>query len=381
MKKRIAFLALSFAITACISDDQYTWEDNFADRTATDTLSIAILYNGNEVSITGDDKGYVSADGAHVTVRSNTNYFLQISVSGTTENGSLLVYSWKKWGLRLCNANITNPKGPAINNQCNKSFHVMIADGTSNSLTDGTTYSTAPVDANGISIDQKGTLFSEGQIYFQGSGELTVNAHAKNGIASDDYIVMQGGEVNVNVAESGLNGVKVNDGFTISGGKLTIDVKADGAKGIKCDARTLISGGTTTITTAGACKIETSDDGVIDTTSCAGIKSDSLFLMTGGSLTVTSTGDGGKGINCSENIELNGGTLVAITTGGNEVGKPKAVKSSTGIILSGGSFRASCRKSWACDNGSESDEPSERVTVKGSPRTQSYSKKEVIVEF
>ena len=184
----------------------------------------------------------------------------------------------------------------------------------------------------------------------------------------------------MNVSEDGSNGVKVNDGLTIAGGTLTVSVKADGARGIKNDAYTTITGGTTTITTSGDCKIETVD-GVKDTTSCAGIKCDSLFTMTGGTLTIKSTGDGGKGINCSQNVEFSGGTLNVTTTGSNDVGKPKGIKSDTGIIVSGGSFYVSVKKSWACDNGTDSETPTDHLTVEGSPTTKSIAKKTVNIKY
>ena len=120
---------------------------------------------------------------------------------------------------------------------------------------------------------------------------------------------------------------------------------------------------------------------VIFTTSAAGIKSDSIFVMTGGTLSITSTGDGGKGINCSQNVEFKGGTLTVTTTGSNDVGKPKGVKSDTGIIVSGGSFSVSVSKSWACDNGVDSEEPEDKLTILGTPKTRTVKKKSVVVEY
>ena len=117
---------------------------------------------------------------------------------------------------------------------------------------------------------------------------------------------------------------------------------------------TVITGGTTTINTSGDCRIETID-GVADTTSAACIKSDYPFTMTSGTLTMTSSGDGGKCINCKGDVLFKGGTLSAVTTGSNINGKPKAIKSDTGIIVSGGNFYADVDKSWACDNGYEDD--------------------------
>lgn len=386
MKRIFAYVVLTLSLVACVSDDKYSWDEDFADRTATDTIRIGLTYNGTNVQVTGDNYGFVNVNGADVTVNSGTNKFLQLTLSGSTSDGSLLIYSWRKLGVVLDNVSIVNPDGPAINNQCGKSFYVTLADGTANMLTDGLAYAVV-LDAKGDTIDQKGTLFSEGQVYFDGTGSLAINGNAKNGIASDDYIVVNGGTINVNVAETGSNGIKVNDGFTVNGGKLGISVKADGARGIKCDAKVLIGGGETTITTSGDCLIE-AVDGVRDTTSAAGIKCDSLFSMTAGTLKITSSGDGGKGINCADSVKFSGGTLEAITTGSNDVGKPKAVKSDVAIVLSGGSFMAKCEYSWACDNGYEGGEDesnasiaSKMVTILGEPQYKLLKKKEMIVKY
>lgn len=349
MKKIVAFLTIALAFTACTNDDKYDWDNDFADKTDTDTLNISIAFNGTSTIVTGDDEGFVSVSGANVTVKSNTNKFLLLTLSGSTEDGSLLIYSWKKLGLLLNGVNMTNPNGPAINNQCGKSFYVITAEGSTNTLTDGTTYAAAPLSLSGETIDQKGTLFSEGQIYFKGTGTLNVNGNAKNGIASDDYIVFESGIVNVNVASTGSNGIKVNDGFTINGGTLNIDVKADGARGIKNDSFTSINGGTTTINTSGDCLIETID-GVADTTSCAGIKSDSLLLVTGGTLNITSTGDGGKGINCSMEYQQTGGILIITTTGTKNQSNPQGLKADGNITISGGeAYVATTRKAFTTD--------------------------------
>jgi len=380
MKKILVLFTIAVALLACTNDDQYTWDDDFADLTATDTINIAITWDGATASVSGDSYGYVSCSGADVTVRSATNRFLNLTLSGTSSDGSLLIFSWRKFGIVLNGLSLTNLDGSAINNQCGKSFIVNTKAGTVNTLTDGSTYAADPYIVNGDTLDQKATLFSEGQIYFRGAGTLNVNGNAKNGIASDDYIVMESGTVNVNVAATGTNGIKVNDGMTINGGTLQIGVVANGARGIKCDARTTIQGGTTTITTSGDCKIETVD-GIQDTTSAAGIKSDSLVAMTGGTLTITSSGDGGKGINCSENVEVSGGSLTVVTKGSNNIGKPKGVKSDTGIIVSGGTFSVTVNKSWACDNGSDSDEPEDRVTIIGTPVTQTLTKRSVNIQF
>lgn len=344
MKKNLIGIAmLSLILSACKNDDQYDMSNFKSD--------IEIVFNGTTATVTGDTNGFVSVNGADVTVNgaNNTTANMTITLSGTASEGSLLVYNIRSYTLVLKGVSIHNSDGPAINNQGSKSLYLVLADGTTNTLSDGATYADAPVNASGTAIDQKATLFSEGQIYFRGNGTLNVNAKAKNGIASDDYLVFESGTVNVSVAATGSNGVKANDGVTINAGVLNIDVKGKGARGIKNDARTTIAGGTTTITTSGDCKIETTD-GVIDTTSCAGIKSDSLLLMSAGTLNITSTGDGGKGINCTLDFEQTGGKIVITTTGSRTRSNPHGIKVDGNITISGGeTYIASTRKAFSTD--------------------------------
>ncbi len=363
-------------VTSDNDDDDDDGEEDEDTTTNVPSLSdtLWVAYSGTSASVTGDRKGIAAVSGADVTITDATDSTLVLILSGTATDGSLLVYREKKYTILLNGVDIYNADGPAINNQCSKSLYIVCADGTTNTLTDGTSYADQ-------TYQQKGALFSEGQTYFSGAGTLNVYGNCRNAIACDDYITIEGDIVlNATASDTGTNGIKANDGMFINGGTLTVKAEADGARGIRCEARTEITGGTVTITTSGDCKIETVD-GVVDTTSAACIKSDSLFTMTGGTLTMTSTGDGGKGINCSEDIRVSGGTFVAKTTGSNDDGKPKAVKSDTGIIVSGGSFTATVKKSWACDNGTDSETPSDHLTVEGTPITKSITKKSVIINF
>lgn len=354
----------------------------FEEDTSTTIRTIYLAYNGSSVTVTGDDDGYVTTDGADVTLDAGTNEdSLLVVLSGSTSDGSLLVYRAKRYGIKLNGVSITNSDGPAINNQCSKSLFLTCASGTTNTLADGTSYTERD------DIQQKGTLFSEGQISFLGSGTLNVTANCKNAIACDDYIVVSSeGTITTKTNSTGSNGIKANDGITINSGTLNIDVESDGGRGIRSESTTTINGGSVTITTSGDC-VEEIVDGVVDYTSAAGIKSDGLFSMTGGILTITSDGDGGKGIRCAANVEFSGGTLNITTTGDNTDAKPKGIKSDTGIIVSGGDFTVNVSKSWACDNGYGDDTTSDAeklancITVNGSPTTKTIEKKQVIIKY
>ena len=375
MKKIILSVLSALLIVGCKNDD--TDFSAYINGTSSTTINIInIVYNGTSVSVSGDKNGYVTTNGADVLVNTGTSSdSLLLVLSGSSSDGSLIIYRQRKFGIRLNGVSINNEDGPAINNQCGKGLYIEVADGTTNTLSDGASYIDV-YDASGTSIDQKGALFSEGQIFFSGTGTLNVTGNCKNAIASDDYIVF--GEATIKTTATVGNAIKVKDGVWINSGVLDISATADGGRGIKCDSAVVVSGGTTTITTSGDCVY---DEETADYSSAACIKSDWTFTMTGGTLTMTSTGDGGKGINCDKDITVSGGTFVARTTGSNDYAKPKAVKSDTGIIVSGGSFTATVNKSWACDNGTDSDIPSDHLTVQGTPTSATIAKKSVEIVF
>ena len=374
-------LVLALVFSSCQSDD--TDFSAYINGQVTTDCTIYIAYNGNTVTVTGDDKGYVTANGAHVTVNTaDHSDSLLLVLSGSSDNGSLLVWREKKFGIQLNGVTLNNAHGPAINNQCKKSMYLYANPGTVNTLTDGTAY-TDITNAAGETISQKGALFSEGQIYLLGHGTLNVTGNCRHAIASDDYIIIDD-NITLNVKSSTCTGIKVNDGLWINSGNIDISVTADAARGIKSDSIVVITGGNTTITTSGDCLYDKEED---DFSSAACIKCERDFTMTNGTLTMTSSGDGGKGINCATKVEFSGGILSAVTTGDNEEGKPKAIKAMTGIIVKGGSFSAKVNKSWACDSGygddstSDSDRLDHCVTVEGNPKESSIAKKSVVINY
>ena len=374
MKKIFYLIAMACFMIACQNDDTdfsaYTENTGNTVNTGNTINTIYITYNGTTATVTGDDKNYVTVSGADVTVNTGSSSdSLLLIVSGTTTDGSLLVYREKKYGIQLNGVNIHNADGPAINNQCGKSLYLEVADGTTNTLSDGTTYAEQ-------TFDQKGALFSEGQIYFLGTGTLNVTGRCKHAIACDDYIVMNE-NTTLNVSCSTGNGIKVNDGIWINNGTVGIDVSSTAGRGIKCDSVVVITGGDITIKTTGD---DVYDETEADYSSAACIKCDYDFTMSGGKLTMTSSGDGGKGLNCDGSVVVSGGTFSAVTSGGNDNAKPKAVKGNS-ITVSGGSFYAKVGKGWACDNGTDGETPADRVTILGTPKTSTLTKKSVIIEF
>lgn len=452
MKKNVINLFILCMVAAIVAScqkdewdynaDGYTISSQESDSDSdivSDINNISIAYSDAGVVVNGDESGIVSVSGSDVTITSLSYDSLVVEVSGTTSDGSLLIFRQdpRRFRLRLNGVSIINNDGPAINNQCKRKLYLEVVDGTVNTLVDGVTYTEQ-------AYDQKGTLFSEGMIEFCGNGSLEVTGNNNNAIVSDDYITIPNGiTITTHTPATGSNGIKAKTGLYVNGGTLSIDVSSAGGRGIRNNGATEINGGVINITNSGGClkeivdgvenvssaagikcdstfimkggeltinctgdggkginiaqDIEISDgiidiqtagdcyetllNGVKDTTSAACIKGGMKFLMTGGSVTLKSSGDGGKGVNCVQNVEVSGGTFNAATTGTNEVGKPKAVKSTTGIIVSGGSFIATTNKSWACDNGSDSSTPANRLIIIGTPMVKSIAQRTVRVIF
>ena len=310
-------------------EDAIDYGDYVENTTWATTVRIA--FDGDTAIVTGAPSAViVTVEGAHVTVTSAAKRVRYI-VSGTSADGSIKFYSERKFQLQLNGVDLTNPHGAAINNQCGKSLYVVINADTENVLRDGETYDMVEGE------DQKGTLFSEGQILVSGKGALSIYSVGKHCMASDDYVFVRPG-CHLYLNSTSGHGIKAKDYVHIKGGVINMEIAADGAKGINCDSLVYITGGRTTILTSGTTKIETDSLGVADSTSCAGVKADYNMTMTGGTLNILCSGDDAKGINASQPFIFSGGELNVVVTGKKASVSPKGVKSDTDIIIRGGSF-------------------------------------------
>lgn len=267
----------------------------------------------------------ITTENGHVVVQANTEEELTYALSGKTAEGSLKIYSTKKFELLMNGVDLTNNSGPAINIQSGKKATIALTTGLTNRLADGSSYTPCG------SEDMKGTLFSEGQLIFTGEGELEVVGNKKHGICSDDYIEVKGGHLVLKeVVGDGIHAndyIKIENGqldicasdealdgetgyIYITGGNINIDIKENAAKGIKCDSLICISGGYTKITATGNAVIE---DG--DPSYCTAIKSDGDIRLEGGTLAIQHNGTGGKGVSANGNITIAGAYIDITTTG------------------------------------------------------------------
>ena len=330
--------------------------DDYVEHT-TISRQITVNYNGNSATVDGNTDGVdVVIDGAHVTVV-NGNKGMEFILKGNTGNGSFKSYSDYKFKITLDGVDITNPNGPAINNQSHKRTFVELVSASTNNLTDGSSYSNVPDDE-----DCKACFFSEGQLIFSGGGTLNVTGNYKNGVCSDDYVRFRPGNV-INISVNKSNGIKTNDGVFVSGGVLNINVSGTAAKGISSDALVAIDGGRTTIITTGNGEYDSDEK---DTNASAGIKADSIFTMNNGELYIKSTGSGGKGINGDQSITFNGGTVKILTTGsrytyGSLHSSAKGIKGDGDVIVNGGSIKVRATGG----EGSEGIESKSDLYIKG----------------
>ena len=325
-----------------IPDDEDA--DDYGDYVENTSWSttVRITFDGETATVTGNPSSViVSIDGAHVTVASTAKRVRYI-VTGTTSNGSLKFYSDRKFQLQLNGADITNPHGAAVNNQCGKSLYLVLNEGTVNTLRDGQEYTMVEGE------DQKAAIFSEGQILVSGKGRLNIYSVGKNGMASDDYIFVRPGCQLYFNSTSG-HGIKAKDYIHIKGGVINMEIAADGAKGLNCDSLICITGGRTSIINSGTSAAGVDSLGNETSTGAAGIKCDYNLVMTGGQVNIKCTGDDAKGINVAQPSTFGGGELNVVVTGKQQVVASKGVKCDTDLIIEGGSFYSCAPNGRAID--------------------------------
>ncbi len=300
-------------------DDEDNLDNNsFTTEVAID-MSNPMAKTENGVTIT--------VNGGHITANHASTKNICYVVSGTTSNGSFTVVGDKKYEVKLNGVTITNPDSAALNLLSGKRAYIVLADGTTNKLTDGTTSSN----------DHKGALYCKGKLFFNGSGKLEVYGNYNNAIHSADYIIFRKGN-NVYAKSTANHGIKANDGIYINGGILNVEVTAAAAKGINCESQIIVNGGRTTVITTGDGTYDTEDK---EAKGAAGMKADSTFTMNAGVVKLMSSGSGGKGLKADYPSVINGGEMYVITKGGqykgnNDTASPKGIKIDDDLTINGG---------------------------------------------
>ncbi|MRS64880.1 carbohydrate-binding domain-containing protein [Larkinella terrae] len=322
-------------------------EDIVTNSTFSSTVTIAF---GSTVSISNPlaGKGVTVTETNGDVVINATVAEVAYVVSGTTTNGSLKIYSEKKFKLTLNGVAITNADGPAINIQSGKRAFVVLADNTTNSLTDGSKYTASGTE------DMKGAFFSEGQLIFSGTGTLSVKGNYKHAIASDDYIRIISGTITVTNAVT--DGIHTNDAFIADGGTINFTATDDG---IQCEeGYIVINSGTFTINVAGKGITASYDTDntidpyltinggtfVINSSKGEGIESKSTLTINNGNFTIKTADDG---INAGKAIYINGGSIYSYATSNDGIDSNGPLTVTGGKIVSVGA--GSPEEGFDCD--------------------------------
>lgn len=352
----IAGLALLAPLGAGAADGDYVANTVFSNQ-------VAITFSGTTAAVASNagDAVTVTQDGANVALYANTAG-VECALSGAANAGSVKIYSDYPVKLTLSGVQLASADGPAIAiNATNRCF-VVLANGTSNALTDSTNY-TAKAD---------GTLTSTGPLIFSGGGSLAIAGYKKHAVCSETYLRFLGGQITVlaadkdgfhasdfirldngllNITASG-DGLDAGGGYVeINGGAVTIQSASDNVCGIACEGPLAVNGGAVNIVASGARfkGMATSSDAAInggtlqfslagnvylktestyttnssvittnyyvDPVYCAAIKCGSNLTVNAGSITVNHSGVAGRGLSADGNVIINGGTLDLATSG------------------------------------------------------------------
>lgn len=367
-------------ITQPVPTDELADEyGDFIENYSTSRI-ITITFSETGVKTTSLPSGITATiNGGHIVINSTIGK-IGYQVKGTCSNGSLKIYSDKKFRLLFSGITLTNPAGPAINIQSGKTVYASIVNGTTNTLCDGATYSAPVMGSNGEEEDQKGTLFSEGQLIFDGytngTGTLNVTSHGGHAICSDDYIMVRGG--NINILSAAKDGFRTKEKFIIGRAEAyspTITINAT-SNGIECSEGTLtIEAGKLDITAGGeAIKVEyeeaVPDPAVIPDAyikggylklTTTGEKSSAIqttrnYNQSGGIIEATVGGNGSKIINCDGTVAISGGKLTGFVNGTVSSDETSAggIKSNGNVEIANSVVAIDCKgkgsKAINCDN-------------------------------
>lgn len=294
-------------------------DDNDFVENQTWNSTVSIVWNGSSATVSGAVDGVsISNESGVVTVTSTAKH-VEYALSGNG-TGQLKIYSDYKYKLSLNGLTLTCTNGPAINSQSSKTCYVVVSE--TNVLADGSSYASS-------TEDQKAALFSEGQLVFTGSGSLGITGNYKHALASDDYIRVREGMLNLVALVS--DGMHTNDGIIVDGGSIAVSAAGDG---LQCDTSSIVvTGGSIAITKAGDKgilaygNIEVSGGTISVKSTDKGIKTQSNLVVTDGTITVYAgsssasyapggggwgnSSSGAEGIEAKGTITISGGTVFA----------------------------------------------------------------------
>lgn len=300
--------------SACAASTSYTTSNATLIRFTDAAAKASGKYTGYEI------------DGTDVSITAAGTYVF----SGDCDNGSITVKKGVTGVTIVLNGlTLTNDDSAAITLNKTAEASLIAAAGTTNTVadTEGSNDENAAVKVKSAAV-----------LAIGGTGTLTVDGNAKNGIkgAADAVITVAEVKLNINAVNDGLS---CDDELNITGGTLSITAGGDAVKaspntgdtenpdttslgnvtisggtltlsaaedGIQADGDLTISGGTFDVTANGGHTTALTDDSA----SCKGFKAGGALTVTGGTLTVDSADDA---LHANTDVTISGGTLTLAT--------------------------------------------------------------------
>jgi hypothetical protein len=275
---------------------EYDLDDSYDESTAT-----MITLSDSSIDISGEG---ASSDGITVTITAEGTYI----ISGSTSDGQIVVNAGEDDDIQIVldDASITCSDGPAIYEIQADKTKITLAEGSSNTLSDSSSYSDTSEEA------PNATVYATNDLTFNGSGTLTIEGNYYHAVNTKDDLRITGGTYIISSVEEGLRG---HDSVAILTGDFTIDAGGDGIKSDQEDSTDkgwiVIDGGTYSITATSG-----------------GIQAQTYLTINGGELDISSTGDalhssgdisivdgnitlssGDDGIHADDTLTISGGTL------------------------------------------------------------------------
>lgn len=281
-----ATVAEAAAANAPVHEDEadYVW-----DSSRETTLAL----NGDTIAVTGQG---VTVEGSVATITAAGTYTL----SGTLNDGQIVVDtdSEETVHLVLNGVTISSSTSAALNVANAAEVVILLADGSSNFLSDATTYIYPTAEDD----EPNAALFSKADLTIFGNGALTVQGNSNDGIASKDGLIIASGTIVVTAVDDGIRG---KDYLVVKDGTFTINAGGDGLKADNEEDTSLgyisIASGRFDIT-AGGDAIQATTDVLI---------SDGQFTLTtgGGSSSFVDESSSAKGIKAAVNLNIENGTF------------------------------------------------------------------------
>ena len=269
------------------ADFSQTDSDMFTERDGKteydESKAVTIHLNGTSATASSNS---VKISGSTVQITEEATYV----ISGELTDGMLIVNAKDTAKLQLVfnGVSITSKTSAALYILEADKVYVTLADGTSNSLANGGSFTA--IDDNNID----GALFSKQDLTLNGSGSLTVTSPAGHGIVCKDDLVVTGG---IYTIHSASHAIDANDSVRLANANITIDAGKDA---IHC---------------------ENSDD-----------TAKGFIYISGGMIKAEAEGDG---IAASAYMQITGGTIDLLVGGGSENGS-KAQSDHFGGFMGGG---------------------------------------------